>query len=120
MCLGHTYNLACGHSLLQFSERCERKCAVPTGESTYIQDTCAPCDPSFRVEQIIRAYDQKIRQAQEEHRIALQHKKHGEIRAAYERVEKLFTDQRKEVAEVRKLGAACPEVIWPGKAVDEC
>lgn len=49
MCKGYTYDLKCGHQLIHYATRCPLTCSIPSGPREPLNDTCAPCTPSFQI-----------------------------------------------------------------------
>jgi hypothetical protein len=119
MCTGYTYDLVCGHQLIHFATRCSESCSIPSGPRKPLNDTCAPCTPSFQRTNIARKYDdlrckhmRAIRLAQAD----------GDRDAEAKVTKQMAQDQaertaaRAKVSDLRrKLAGGGQAVVWPGK-----
>ncbi|KAH8911428.1 hypothetical protein BR93DRAFT_333819 [Coniochaeta sp. PMI_546] len=123
MCTGYTYDLACGHQLIHYATQCTQGCSIPSGPRKPLNDTCAPCTPSFQSTNITRKYDE----LQARHMRAIRLAQAAGDRAAEADITKLMAQDRAQrtadIAKVsdlrRKLAGGGQRVIWPGKNKDE-
>ncbi|OIW28402.1 hypothetical protein CONLIGDRAFT_375209 [Coniochaeta ligniaria NRRL 30616] len=121
MCIGYTYDLVCGHQLIHFATRCPESCPIPSGPRKPLNDTCAPCTPSFQSTNIARKYDELRAKHMRAIRVA---QADGDREAEAEITKLMAKDQAERTAEMakvwdlrRKLRVAegGQTVVWPGK-----
>ncbi|KAI0152332.1 hypothetical protein F4776DRAFT_24146 [Hypoxylon sp. NC0597] len=111
MCKGKQTEMSCGHVLTQYTERCQRgknkPCPEPVLEAplSYINDSCAQCDPEFNMNQISREHKQRHAELVEQ---LYENKKAGRSEAVQqllERMEKLRRSADRALGEVQ---VRCP------------
>ena len=121
MCTGYCYDLVCGHKLIHYATRCPSACEIPDGPRSLLQDTCAPCTPSFQTTNIGRKYDAQRDDTMKQMRGAEALGLSSEVKFL-ERV--IGTQQALRARELYKVtelgmklsgGGAGQGEVWPGK-----
>jgi len=125
MCTGYCYDLVCGHKLIHYATRCPSACEIPDGPRSLLQDTCAPCTPSFQTTNIGRKYDAQRDDTMKQMRGAEALGLSSEVKFL-ERV--IGTQQALRARELYKVtelgmklsgGGAGQGEVWPGKTEEE-
>jgi len=120
MCQGRITELACGHFLVYFSQRCPSNCEYPVGEPTYIQDTCAECHLKYSIEQINRKHDGLQARTRKLYQTALREGRTEDAVMLSKKMAQEGYDRSTELANAAKRRIhGCADVIWPGKRFDE-
>jgi hypothetical protein len=124
MCTGYCYDLVCGHQLIHFATRCTLNCTIPSGPRKPMNDTCAPCAPSFQETNIQRKYDNLRQKRMETFRLAqAAGDRDGEAKATAQ----IAQDQAARTAEIAKVAALMNKlglgggqhVVFPGRNYGE-
>lgn len=116
MCTGKTTHLVCGHALVHFKTRCERECHFPIGPIAHIKDTCASCDPEYRINCLNQEYHQPMVNLKSQHSSALREGRNSDAAKLERQLNETNWELTKLIAAARRTGWNCDgEVIWPGK-----
>ncbi|KAK3390325.1 hypothetical protein B0H63DRAFT_519557 [Podospora didyma] len=116
MCTGDTVKLICGHSLVHFRTRCEKKCDTPKGEVSSIHDTCASCHPEMRIAQLNRNHALLMREATEHYSAATKEGRSDDAKQLKKYMQDLRVKREGDVEKWNELGrGGLDNVIWPGK-----
>ncbi|KAI1461412.1 hypothetical protein F4805DRAFT_476971 [Annulohypoxylon moriforme] len=119
MCTGNQTEMACGHVLTHYTQRCEKgkktPCPDPMSDSPrqYLADSCAKCDPEFRKNKISRdhksRHDELVAQLVADKRV----NESKEAKRLLDCMQKLSFSMNREIGEVKTAGFSA-DVEFPG------
>ncbi|KAI1095909.1 hypothetical protein F5B19DRAFT_272358 [Rostrohypoxylon terebratum] len=121
MCNGNQTEMACGHVLTHYSQRCEKGRPKPCSElkldtpRQHLVDSCAQCDPEFRKSKLSRdqknRHDELVTQLIEDKRV----NESKEARRLLECMQKLRLTMNHKIGEVKTAGFS-EDVEFPGSS----
>lgn len=115
MCNGTATKLLCSHYLVHWSgPRCPKKCVLPS-RRTWLNCTCAPCDPSYNRSQILLKYAAEIEALSARIRSAMMEGRPADVRDLERQMRGVLSMQMEDLGRTRFLGLD-PAVScrWPG------
>ncbi|EOO03129.1 hypothetical protein UCRPA7_1350 [Phaeoacremonium minimum UCRPA7] len=118
MCEGEITKLLCRHCLVHITKPCGKGCAMPTGTTTELRDTCAQCHPSHRISRINIEFDLLREQALARYRVSASENQ-TVVAAEIQRLLTKYELQRMEEIRKATIRGVSDEVLWPGKEDDE-
>ncbi|KAH9887837.1 hypothetical protein F4778DRAFT_786206 [Xylariomycetidae sp. FL2044] len=111
MCSGRNYRMACGHTLSHFKTKCSRGCTEPEGPEKSVEDTCANCNPSYRITLIRRRHAHLHAKFMEEFERHQREGDQGLIEQSIEMLHLLDGETRRAMGEATRLKALTAEDV---------
>lgn len=116
MCGGTATKLLCSHWLIHWSgPRCPKRCVLPENR-TFLQCTCAACDPAFNHARIVRKYAVERDSLGAQMRTALQEGRFHHARRLEREMRLLQGAQVDDLRQARIYGLdPAVDCRWPGR-----
>ncbi|KAI1386319.1 uncharacterized protein F4822DRAFT_312305 [Hypoxylon trugodes] len=122
MCKAKQTQMSCGHTLTHFTELCPKglrqACTNPELDSptSYLQDSCARCDPEFKVSRVRQLQRQRHSELTSH---LLRSQTPGEVGRVLTRVQELNRSANTAISEARTLmSSPSIDVEFPGVGID--
>ena len=119
MCKGTVTLLRCPHLLVHVASHCGNNCGLPTGPRFKLDDTCANCHPSYRVQTININHDLVRSQLMAQLRVAIKENRAEEQQEITRQLTLAQNICIQGVLEAKQLRVPVEGVIWPGKVEEE-